>query len=49
MVYKKLKISKIFLKDSFEVKLCNQSNAFVAAFMLNKFEIDNITNKFSGK
>lgn len=49
MVYKKLKISKIFLKDSFEIKLCNQNSAFVVALMLNQFEIDDIINKYSGK
>ena len=45
IVDKNLGISKVFLKEDFEFKIYNWSDAFAAAIILGPFENDNIIKK----
>ena len=48
-INKDLKTSKIFIKESFELKLYDRSGVFMVALMLSLFEVDGAMKKYSNK
>ena len=49
IINKNLKISKVFLKWNFEVKLYNKNGVFMVVFILDLFDIDGAIEKWDGK
>ena len=48
-INKGLKVSKVFLKENLEVRLCNQSGALMPLLMLGPSGIDTAIKKCGGK
>ena len=45
IVNKDLRISKIFLKESFKVKLCNRNSILITAFIIGLSKVDGAIKK----